>query len=206
MCLQALPDIVVTQGHHLVTRPPSPPVPLYNTKFLQDLDEAFARCRSTQSLRRHLYGTPDAEEYPAGRTPPSVRKRYLAEQERALQEFFDTMTPSDAEVSENDLGQAKTGLLTPASGSRELPKREADADSLDQPDVVRLRLCPPSSLPAKELHVEQSPVQGRKRSISQVEDPQGNDRPLRRQRPLRAPDDSPETLHFELHSCGNNPP
>lgn len=106
-------------------------------------------------------------------TQPAERPRqpecHLDEQENTLQESLESMTPSDAGSSEDDLGQVETGLLTPISRSRRRLDQGADTGNLARPDNARL--CPRrlSSLPAKEPRTKQPLVQGRKISTSHVQ-------------------------------------
>lgn len=98
---QPLPDIVQTQGKHLVSRPTTPtysraPDPDFVEKLYTSLDSLL----NTQKLRVHQYGENVAEEWPINHTPPEIKTNW-AEEHTAVESWIDEFpaTPSDDDGS-----------------------------------------------------------------------------------------------------------
>lgn len=88
-----LPDVVATQGQHLVAQPHTPVFPPLRSEthaFATKLAASLSALISRQNRRRLGYGVEAAEEWPIGRTPPKVRRvqkgRLRAELRASLEE------------------------------------------------------------------------------------------------------------------------
>lgn len=105
-----LPDVVATQGQHLVAQPHTPVFPPLSSEthaFATELAASLSALISRQNRRRLGYGVNAAEEWPIGRTPPEVRR---AQKERLRAE----LRASLEEDSESDI-EAKLDTYYPLS-------------------------------------------------------------------------------------------
>ncbi|KAF2250082.1 hypothetical protein BU26DRAFT_379676, partial [Trematosphaeria pertusa] len=88
-----LPDIVATQGKFLVP-PISTPTfaSRYNANFAAALVHALRRLQEKGAVRRVIYGE-QADTWPQGHTPPSVRAQFQSDKHMALRELMTVLTP-----------------------------------------------------------------------------------------------------------------
>lgn len=97
-----LPDVVATQGQHLVTQPHTPVFPALRSEthaFITELTASLNVLTSRQNRRRRGYGVKAAEEWPIGRTPPQVRRAQKERLRAKLRVSLEEDSESDIEAS-----------------------------------------------------------------------------------------------------------
>ncbi|KAI9737401.1 MAG: hypothetical protein M1834_009555 [Cirrosporium novae-zelandiae] len=138
------PDVVSTQGLHLVPHPDTPvidwvPGPDFEEKLQKKLDLLLF----VQDIRCYKYGEQDAEEWPIGHTPPELQQRYDDRQARAM-DLLEAPTPLTPEDSSND------NLIALAKPSHLMPDNSPQLTAYDIHDLVlkqrsQVPYTPPSS-------------------------------------------------------------
>lgn len=165
-----LPDVVATQGQHLVAQPHTPVFSTLSSEtkaFATELAASLSALISRQNRRRLGYGVKAAEEWPIGRTPPQVRR---ARKERLRAE----LRASHEEDSESDI-EATLNTYYPLS-----PASPASQGSSSPPFTIN----PEFAFPALDSPSTQNPTSKGKR---------GSQRTLREQIAIPAIQNKRET-------------
>jgi hypothetical protein len=104
-----MPDVVTTQGRHLVSRPSTP---IYERSpdldFLDKLESRLNLALFTQNLRVHQYGKATAEEWPINHTPPEIKTKWIEDQV-AFNDWFENLPPTPSD----------DGSMQPSTSSRQ---------------------------------------------------------------------------------------
>jgi len=96
-----LPDVVKTQGKHLVSRPTTPTYSrTLDPDFVEKLHSSLYSLLNTQKLRVHQYGENIAEEWPISHTPQEIKTNWV-EERTVVDSWNDEFppTPSDDDGS-----------------------------------------------------------------------------------------------------------
>lgn len=97
-----LPDVVETQGQHLVGQPHTPVFPPLSSEtqaFATELAASLSALISRQNRRRLAYGVEAAEEWPIGPTPPKVRRAQKERLRAELRASLEEDSESDIEAT-----------------------------------------------------------------------------------------------------------
>lgn len=152
-----LPDVVATQGQHLVAQPHTPvfaPLRSEIHAFAAELAASLSALVSHQNSRRRGYGDEAAEEWPIGRTPPKVRR---AQKERLRAK----LRASLEEDSESDI-EATLDAYYPLS-----PAPPASQGSATPPFIIESE---PATAPRHAQTDSESDTKAKKRKLEQVEE------------------------------------
>lgn len=160
-----LPDVVETDGQHLVAQPHTPVFPPTRSEtdaFATLLDAKLDALTSHQRRRCLGYGREAAEEWPIDRTPPKIRR---AQKERLRA----TLRASLEEDSESDI-EATLNTYYPLSPT---PPESKDSPSLAPPPPT-IESNSATKPPGPEAHPETS-VDRRKRKHAQTDETIGHE-------------------------------
>lgn len=97
-----LPDVVETQGQHLVAQPHTPVFPPLSFEihaFATELAASLSALISRRDRRRLGYRVEAAEGWPIGRTPPKVRRAQKARLRAELRASLEEDSESDIEAT-----------------------------------------------------------------------------------------------------------
>lgn len=128
-----LPDVVATQGQHLVTQPHTPVFPALRSEihaFATELAASLSALASRQNRRRLGYGVEAAEEWPIGRTPPKVRRAQKERLRATLRASLEEDSESDIEATLDayyPLSSAPSASQRPPSPSFTIQSKSAVA-------------------------------------------------------------------------------
>ena len=178
--IKPLPDVVGTQGRHLVARPNTPIYSKpFDPEFVYLLKSGLERLDLRHSIRSHKYGQAAADEWPAGHTPIELREEYSIRSKAQVAAFYEACRESDSDYSEVEETHSirSTKPITPPKSFSEKRKHLLATPS---PSELDTPFSKPSTASSHTSHSQLEPLispeitskatRGKKRRHSETDD------------------------------------